>query len=314
MPDISQLIASSYEAVANEANKPENQFRANAFLDFIKKKGGVKTIPWGSTLELTLDYQRNPGAEFIATDLSATSLAKTETLTAASYTEGQIVVPVTWTFADEAKNSSTNRKVDFVAALLENAMVSHDDLIEEALCATSATNGFNALATLFPTTGQGSPGGVDSGTETWWRHHAAAYAANGSDIVAVLTLAMKTSAKGSGGAMPNLVLCGIEGHNLYEGSQQTYVRYTDSRTADGAFVALKLMNSDVIFSEQGNANRIYGINTKNTKLYMAKGASRRMGKEVEITNQPGYSKKMYSMLQFATNNKSRNFVVYESGS
>lgn len=313
MPDISQLIASSYQAVQNEANKPENQFKSNAALDFMKKKGAIKTVPWGSKLEWTLDYQRNPGAEIIATDVSQTSLAKTEVLTAAEYEEGQIIVPVTWTFADEAKNPTTNQKVNFVAALLENAMVSHDDLVEEAILSATATNGLNSFQALFPTSGQGAPGGIDSSVETWWRHHAAAYAANGSDIVAVLTLAMKTAAKGSGGMLPNLLIGGIEPHNLYEGSQQTFVRYAPADTADGTFVALKVMKQDFIFSEKADDNRVFGIQTKNTQIRMAKGAARRMGKETEITNQPGYTKKMYTMLQLATNNKSRNFCLYETG-
>ncbi len=309
--DISQLMAVSYPAVANEANKPENQFKGNAYLDFLRKKGGIKTVSWGDDLELTLDYQRNQGAEFIATDISSTSLQLTDVLTAAKYGEGQIIVPITWSFAQEAKNNSETKKVEFVASLIENALVSHDDLLEQALFTTN-TNGFLGLVGVLPDNGQGSPGGIDAGTETWWRHFTSTFYDDGSDIVAKLTIAMKTAAKGSGGQMPNLISTGAITHSLYEGTQQPLIRYESVETADSGFKALKFMTADVIFSQHADDDRIHGIHTRNTKLYMAKGAARRMGKEIEITNQPGRSKKLYTMCQFATNNKSRNFVLTET--
>ena len=311
MPDISQLLSASHVAMANEGKRAEDQFSGSALLTFLKKKGGVKVVPWGTTLQLTLDYRRNPGAEFIATDLSGTSLAKTEVLTTAEYSEGQIVVPITWTFADEAKNPSMNQKVNLVTSLLENADTSHDDLIEEALFG-STTNGFIGLQTLLPDNGQGSPGGINATTDTWWRHYTANYFDDGSDIQSALGLAMSTAGKSSGGAQPDLIVSGPTPYNLYEGSLQPLVRISEVETGKMGFKALKFRDADVIFSQYGDEDRFAGIRCKNTKLYMAKGFARKMGDEIEITNQTAKTKKLYTMLQFATNNKSRSFVLTET--
>jgi hypothetical protein len=184
---ISQMAAVSYPAVLNEMRKPENQWAENAFLREFERQGGIKRESLGPTIEATLDYQRNPNAEFLATDLQTTSLSKTEVITAASYTPAEISVPVTWSKKDEVQNPSENQKVALVKSLLENGINSHDDLLEQAFFAATATNGFASLISYFPTSGQGSVGGVDSATETWWRHPQNTYV-DDTDIEAGMTL------------------------------------------------------------------------------------------------------------------------------
>jgi hypothetical protein len=232
-------------------------------------------------------------------------------LTTAEYSEGQLVVPITWTFADEAKNTSPNQKVNLVSSLIENAMTSHDDLLEEKMFATT-TNGFIGLNTLLVDNGQGSPGGINAAVETWWRHYTATYYDDGSDIQSAFGLAMSSAGKSSGGGQPDLIVSGPTPYNLYEGSLQPLVRISEVETGKMGFKALKFRDADVIFSQYGDEDRFAGIRTKNTKLYMAKGFARKMGDEIEITNQTAKTKKLYTMLQLATNNKSRSFVLTET--
>ena len=312
MPDISQILASSYPAVLNDSGKAANHFAENALLSLMKKKGAIKTEPFGTVLEHTLDYQRSPGAEFIATDIGGTSLAKTETITAAQYDPGQIIVPVTWTFADEAKNPSVNQKINFVTQLIEGALTSHDDLVEEALFAAS-TNGFLGLPGLFPSSGQGTVGGINAATDAWWRHYSTTYLGAGTDLVAKLTAATKAAAKGSGGAMPDIIVSGDAAHTLYEGTQQGLIRYENVESANAGFKTLMFGPATFIFSQYGSDTAIHGFNSKFVKLRMAKGASRRMGDKVELQGQPAYTQKMYTMLQLTTNNKSRAFYMSQSG-
>ena len=102
--NISQIAAVSYPAVLNEMRKAVNQWAESAFMRELERQGAVKRKSFGSILEETLDYQRNPGTSFLATDLETTSLAKVDVMTAAQIGEGQLSVPVVWSKADEAKN------------------------------------------------------------------------------------------------------------------------------------------------------------------------------------------------------------------
>ena len=304
---ISQILAASYPAVANEKNKPMNQWAENAFLRELEAQGAIKRISFGPTLEHTLDYQSNPGASFLATDFQTTSLAKVEVLTAASYDPGQLSVPITWSKGDEARNPSENQKVALVSSLLDNAFTSHDSLIEENLFGTS-NDGFLGMASIIPDDGQGTPGGISAVTESWWRNYSTTYLANFTDIEAQMTVAWNTASKGTGGAAPTLIVSGSDAQAGYESTLQTFQRFIDTSEADGGFKKLAFKTSRYIFSQFGD-DHMYFLNPKFFRLNVSKEAYRMKGETIEIPNANGYVVKIYSMLQTTTNNKSRLAVL-----
>jgi hypothetical protein len=60
-----QLVASTYDAVANEKNKAADQWSDTSALNKLEALGGVKRITPGATLQMTLDYRANTGADFL---------------------------------------------------------------------------------------------------------------------------------------------------------------------------------------------------------------------------------------------------------
>ncbi len=304
---ISQILSVSYPAVLNEMKKPMNQFAESAFLRALESMGAIKRVSMGPTIEHTLDYQRNPGTDFLATDLTTTSLSKVDVLTAASYDPGQLSVPIVWSKGDDAKNPTENQKVALVKSLLENAFTSHDDALEQALFATS-TDGFLGLATLVPESGQGTVGGINAATETWWRNYSGSYLDNGTDIEAQMTTAWNTAAKGTGGAAPTLLVSGSEAQSLYEATLQTFQRFIDTSEADGGFKKLAFKTSQYVFSQYGG-DHIYFLNPKFLRLNVSSDAYRQKGETIEIPTANGFVCKIYSMLQATTNNKSRLAVI-----
>jgi hypothetical protein len=260
-------------------------------------------------IEATLDYRRNPGAKFLGSDLEPMSLAKTEVFTAAQYAPSQLSVPVEWSKMDDVKTPSENSKIAFVDGLLENALNSHDDLIEEALFASS-TQGFVGLPGLFATSGQGSAGGIDSGVEVFWRHPADSYSSDGSDIEAVLTEVWNTSIKGSGNSkLPKVLISGSDACSLFESTQQPLQRYNDQKLRAG-FNTIHFKVAPFTFSQYGS-DEIYGLND-NFKIVVSKQYFRDRGKTQENDDANGFRFFIYSALQTAVKNKSQQFVANET--
>lgn len=313
MPSISQILAVSYPAVLNENRKPTNQWAESALLREMERQGAIEKKSLGATIERTLDYQRNPGTDFLASDLTGTSLNKVEVLTAASFDPGQLSVPIVWSKADEAKNPSENQKIALVKSLIENALTSHDDAIEEALFATN-TDGFLGFLTNIPSSGTGTVGGVDATVDVWWRNYAANYATTGTDLVTQLTTAWNTTAKGSGSKLaPTLLVSSSEAQSLFEATQQPLQRYVDSEELKAGFKIIGFKTSRWVFSQYASStpSRIYGINPKSYRLTVSKEAFREKGDTVEIPNANGYVCKIFSMLQTTLDNKSRLFILTE---
>lgn len=305
---IDQITAASYPAIVAAARKPANQWSEHSLLDEMEKQKAIVYEPFGATLEEPLDYRRNQGGDFLETDMTSTSLTKTEVLTSASYAVASIAVPITWSEEDEVKNPSENQKVALVKSLVTNALDTHDDMIEEGLF-TTVTDRFLGFQTVLPDSGQGSPGGIDASTELFWRNYTSTYLAAGTNLVAALTTARGTAAKGSGSKMKvSLIFSGINPYAIYMGVMQPLQRFIDSKAAEGGFEQAAFETARWVHSQYGGT-RIYGITPKSFKLKISKDAKRKLLEKAQVPNAVAWNRKVYSALQLVTNNKSRGFVL-----
>lgn len=304
---ISQILAASYPAVANEKRKPSNQWAESALLREMERMGMVKRVNFGPTLEETLDYRRNAGAAVLATEMQPMSLAKTEVLTAASYTPASISVPIVWTRDEEAQNPTENQKIDLVDSKISNALDSHDDLLEETLW--TGANGVVGFDTLIHDSGTGTIGGIDASTETWWKNQFDTYT-DETDIEATFTSVWNACAKGSGSAIaPRTLVSDGDTQAIFEGSQQGQQRYIDSEDWKVGAKTLAFKTARYVFSQYGTT-RVLFLNPKSCQLKVSRQFFRAKGKEQELNDVNGSRVFIYSAIQLVTNNRSRLGVAH----
>jgi len=284
--------------------------RENAALREFERQGIIQRVGLGPTIETPLDYRPNPDAAFLGSDLDEASLAKTDIATSASYAVAQLSVPVTWSKGDDAKNPTDNQKFALVKSLLENGIQTHDDLIEQAIFTTTTSGGdeFNGLDTLVPTSGTGTPGGIDASVETWWKNYSDLYY-DATDVEAAFTAAWNAAAKGSGSTLaPKLIVSGATPHALFESTQQGLQRYIDKDEANAGFKVLAFKSSRYIFSQYGGS-KVYFLNPKSYQIVFSRQYFRDKGNTIEIPSKNGFVFKIYSAGQALTNNKSRLAVL-----
>ncbi len=169
---------------------------------------------------------------------------------------------------------------------MENGINSHDDLIEQCIFTTSSAGGdeLNGLDNLVSTAGTGTVGGIDSGTETWWRNYADTYT-DATDIEATFTTAYNRAAKGSGSTnAPKFMISGSAPHVQYEAGLQTLQRFTSTEEADGGYKILAFKTARYVFSQYGGT-KVYFLNPKNYKLVVSKQYFRDKSNTQEIPNQ-----------------------------
>lgn len=309
---VSQILASSYPKVL--ATKPENQWQESAAMRLLEKYGLIERVNGSPIIEASLDYKMNEGADFLSTDFDPVSLAKTDVITAAQYTPVPLQVPITWSKADEAKNPDENQKIDLVASLLDNGFASHDEMIEQKLFATSAYKGFNSIPVIIPTGGQGTIGGIDASTETWWRNPASLYNSNFSDIEAVFTTVYNNIIKGTGSKKTPKVMIGTaDAHAGFEGTQVSLQRWVDGKEANAGFESLRFKNVPFGFSQQVDTtyDPVYFLSDA-FRLVTFKNAYRKKGEVRELESATGYICQIFSMLQTRLNNKARVGVASHS--
>jgi hypothetical protein len=301
---VNQMVAASYNAVLTKARKATDQWSENAALRELDKQGFIETVAGGPQFEETLDYRRNPGGEFLTGDMATLSANKTEVLTAALYDPAELAVPIVWSRGDEAKNPSENQKVALVKTLITNALNTHDDLIEQALFSVT-TESFHGLQTVVPDSGQGTVGGIDASTETFWRNVVTTYASNFSDIEAKLETEWNAVIRGSGSTKtPNVIISNAATQAGYVGTQQEFIRYIDANEANAGFKVVAYKTARWIFSPYGST-RIYMLPKAAITLKVVKGAYRDLGEMTPIPHQNSFERKIYSMLQLTVKEKAR---------
>ena len=308
---IEQIAAVSYPAVLAEMRKAANQWVENAALSTLERKGFISRVSLGENIEVPLDYRANPDTAILASDQDAASLLKTEIITSAVFDIAQLNVPVTWTKGDDAKNPSENQKIALVKSLLENAINSHDDLIEQRIFTSSTVGGVevNGLNDLVPNSGQGTVGGIDASVETFWRNPSDTYV-DGADIEATMTDTWNTCSKGSGASLiPKVLISGSTPYTLFEAQLQAQQRFGNGGDANAGFKNLQFKNADYVFSQYGGDN-IYFLNPKNYNLVVSKQYFRDKGSTYDVPGQNAFYFLVYSALQFVVNNKSRLGVAH----
>ena len=307
---ISQIASVAYPAVLAEMRKGQNQWVENSALREIERQGAVQRVNLGENIEVPLDYRSNPDTAVLAADQDTASLIKTEVFTSAVFDIAQMNVPVTWTKGDDAKTPTENEKISFVKGLLENAINSHDDLIEQMIFTGSSAGGteVNGLDDLIPTSGQGTVGGIDAAAETFWRNQTETYT-DGSDIEAAMTTLYNETMKGSGSTLgTKFILSGATPHALYESGLQSLQRFNDTSEADGGFKVLAFKTARYTFSQEGGTS-LYFLNPKSYNLVVSKQYFRDKGNTNEVQGQNAFYFLLYSALQTITNNKSRLGVL-----
>ncbi len=305
---ISQMFAASYEAVEKKA--AADQWSENALLREFQKQGLIKRVDFGTTIDETLDYRRNPGAVVHTSDLQELSLTKTEILTAASFAVASISVPVTWSEEDEMKNPSENAKVDLVDTLTNNAFASHDDLLEATLL--TGSNGLIGFDTMYSETGVNTIGGIDASIETWHKNKFDEWT-DETDIEESFTIVYNACAKGSGSALaPSGIVSDSTTQAIFEGTQQANQRWVDSDDLKAGFRTLAFKTARYVFSQHVPAAResAYFFNKKSLKAKVSRSHYRKKGPIQQLNGQEGYRFFIYTGVQLTTDNRSRLGVAF----
>jgi hypothetical protein len=308
-----QLAASTYDAVVNEKNKAADQWSDTSALNHLEKLGGVRRITPGLTPQATLDYRINSGADFLATDTTATSTTKTDILTATSPAWATLVVPTNWSFTDEVLNNG-EAKVDLLAAQADNAIATHDYSIEAGMFATTGgTDGFQTFIDLFSENGEGTVQGIVAATETWWKNQFKDWGTDtGATLLADYNTLYFSCAKGSGGRQPNVIIANSTLYGAYVAALTPQQRFSDANSATSGFKTVKHINADYIFSSVITTaqDSAFMFNTNDTFLVVAKNAWRKRRPAMDFTAAAMVNMKIFSVLQLMTRNRSRGGVLF----
>jgi hypothetical protein len=296
----------------------------NLLLNRMKKKKNIETISGGYEIQRQLDYANNGTYQrFSGYDQLDTSAS--DVLTSAKYPLQQIALHVTASGRELRMNSGKEAMISLVEARKKNAMRTAANSFSIDLYSDGAlTNQINGLANIIQTNGQGTVGGINSTTWTFWRNQfkemtgtnlaASPSATNAASMKADMNSLWLSLNRGTD--KPDVIVMTHDFYALYELGEQQLQRYADADLANSGFSTLKYKSADVVFDDNTNfattAEKAYFLNTDYLTLVQHREAQWTMDSEKTPVNQDAIVIPMYWMGNLCCTNRSLQGVLFDA--
>lgn len=302
----------------------DNVSNHNALLNTLKRKGKIKTVSGGYEIAEPIDYAENATYQrYIGYE--ALNTGASDVLTTVKYSYQQVALHVTASGRELRMNSGKEQMINLVKARKENALrTAANNFSVDIYSDGSLTNQINGLANLIQTNGQGTVGGINAGTWTFWRNQFREM--TGTNLAASPSAANAVSMKADMNALwlalnrgadkPDLIVMTHDFYSLFELGEQQLQRYADSELAQAGFTTLKYKSANVIFDDNTNfattGERAYFLNTDYLMLVQHREAQWTMDAEKTPVNQDAVVIPMYWMGNLVTTQRSLQGILFDA--
>lgn len=314
----SELVTSTYRNHSSEI--ADNISNHNALYQRLNAKGRKRREDGGLSIVCNLEYAEN-GTYQRFSGYDELNIQAVDVLTAAEFPWKQVAINVTASGEELRKNSGENRIVNLVKTKINNAKKSAaNGLSEDMYSAGSLPNQINGIQALIADAGQGTVGGINSTTYSFWRNvvqSAAAPLQGGAGITPsattieslMLPLWLRLT---RGSDKPDLIVMDESYFTFYEQSQTSLKRYAPSDNGQGGMVAMKYKTADVFHDSAASgipSAHAYFMNTDYFELVVHQDADMEMIEELRSINQDAVVNPILWMGNLVCSNRSLQGVL-----
>lgn len=296
----------------------DNVSRHNALYRRMSRNGKLRTVRGGYEIVRPLDYAEN-GTYQRFSGFDTLNVAGSDVISAAKYDWVQAAVHITASGRELRQNSGPEQLIDLAEARTKNAMRTAANNMSVDLYSSGAlSNQMGGLAHIIQTNGQGTVGGINSATYSFWR--------NQFKEAAGTNTWSKSTIKGEmnalylscvrGGDKPDLIVSSHDFFAAYWESLQDLQRYAAADEATAGFRALKYVDADIIFDSNTNfattAERMYFLNTNYLELVVHRDANWSTADEKVSLNQDAVVIPMFWQGQLVCSNRSLQGILIDA--
>lgn len=302
----------------------DNVSENNALLNVLKRKGKIKTVSGGYEIAEPIDYAENATYQRYV-GYEALNTGASDVITSVKFPFQQIALHVTASGRELRMNSGKEQMINLVKARKENALrTAANNFSIDIYSDGSLTNQINGLSNLIQTNGQGTVGGINATTWTFWRNQFKEM--TGTNLAATPNATNAASMKADMGSLwlslnrgadkPDLIVMTHDFYTLYETGEQQLQRYADSDLAQAGFITLKYKSANVIFDDNTNfattGERAYFLNTDYLSLTQHREAQWTMDAEKTPVNQDAVVIPMYWMGNLVVTNRALQGILFDA--
>ena len=309
---VSTTLRNSAKEVADNVSKH------NALLNILKKKKRSINLDGGTEIQIQLEYAENSTYQRYA-GFDTLNVNQSDIVTSAKYDWAQVALHVVASGAELRKNSGRSQMINLVKTKKANVLkTAANNFSVDAYSDGSLANQIGGLAQIIQSNGQGTVGGINSATWTFWQNKFLEIA--GSNAYTKDTLKGEFNKLwlrlNRGADKPDLIVLSHDFYSVYESGEQQLQRYMDEDMANSGFANLKYKSAQVIFDDNANftttAEKGYFLNTDYLYIAQHQEAQWSQDDEKKPVNQDAVVIPYYWMGNMVCSNRSLQGVLLDA--
>lgn len=313
-----QLVSTTLREHPNEV--ADNVSAHNALYRRLKERGKIKKLDGGYEIVRTLDYAENSTYQrFSGYDML--NVGASDLISSAKFDWVNAAVHVSSSGDELRQNAGKNQLINLAKAKVKNAKRTAANKMSVDLYSTGGlTNQIGGLGHIIQNNGQGTVGGIDSATYTFWRNKFKE--STGTNATDATTIKPEMQALwlelNRGTDMPDLIVSTHDFYTLYWSSLTDLQRYSNdsAKSANAGFNMLKFNQADIVFDSNENftvtGEKMYFLNTEYIELCCHRSANWSMMEDKTPVNQDAVIIPMIWSGQLTCSNRSLQGVYIDA--
>jgi hypothetical protein len=296
----------------------DNVSKNNALYSRMKKRGKIKKLSGGYEIVRPLDYAENATYQRYS-GYDTLNIQASDVLSAAKFDWVQAAINVTASGRELRMNAGSEQLIDLAEARVKNAMRTAANNMSVDLYSSGAlANQMGGLGLIIQSNGQGTVGGINSATYTFWRNKFREAA--GTNTISKATIKGEMNALWldlvRGTDKPDLLVSTHDFFAMYWESLQDLQRYASSDEATAGFRSLKFVTADVIFDNNDNftttGEKMYFLNTDYLELNVHRDADWAVQEDKMSINQDAVVIPVFWQGQLVCSNRALQGVLIDA--
>ena len=309
-PNLSEIVTTTLRNRSRQLS--DNVSNHNALLRRMRENGNQTTVT-GRSIVRELEYAANGTVQFYS-GYETLDVSPSDVLTAAEFEYKQLAGNVTISGLEQVKNSGTEAIINLLEArvnVLEKSMMNTLSTAIYSDGTGSDGKEVGGLQLVVADAGTGTVGGINSSTYTFWQNvqtTASSNAFSTANVQADMNNIYLQLVRGADS--PDLVMAGTNAYKAFLGSLQAIQRITSDDLANSGFTSVQYLNSDVVFDDACNTDRMYFLNTDYLRMEVAAGRDFVPGEARMSVNQDALVTPMFWSGNLTCSNRALQGVIH----
>ncbi len=239
----------------------DNIFKATPFWFWISAKGRRRTETGGRWIGVPVEYKKNETVASVSKG-DTISTEDTDPLTTAAFDWKYVAGTIVRYYQDDQQNRGKAQIQSMAKAKFNNLQNSMIDKLETDLFGSGTGKNINGLTNLVSNDGEGTVGGINAATETWWKNKYKEMTGENPETHLLTNMRTLYNDCSRGNDTPDIIVTDQNSYELYDDEVLEQKQIVNKELGDAMFENILFKGKPLVWSPSCGANKMFMLNSR----------------------------------------------------